>query len=102
VRHCGTLFYTRVRAAGDQATVSPQRAYLGKAVLFSLNGRWPLHARQRPAKARGWDATTKKQPDPPPAGMSEAELARARQLLQCGGWDLVEVQGVWKPVKMIG
>jgi hypothetical protein len=85
-----------------EATVSPQRAYLGKAVLFSLNGRWPLHARQRPAKAKGWDATTRKQPDPPPAGMSDAELARAKALLERGGWTLVLAQGVWKPVRTIG
>jgi hypothetical protein len=79
-----------------------RKGWIGSAVLFSLNGRWPLPPWDRPAKARGWDATTTKRPLDPPPDLTEAEIARGKLLLERAGWTLVEAQGVWKPVKTIG
>ena len=92
-------------AHSKKGTMPPARAYLARCQLFSLKnpGRWPLHARQRPQdrRIRGWAATTSARPDPPPAGMSDAELTRAKALLEKGGWTLVLAQGVWVPCRTI-
>jgi hypothetical protein len=66
-----------------------RKGWLGSAVLFSLNGRWPLPPWDRPAKARGWDATTTTRPLEPPAGLTAAEIARGKRLLAKQGWTLV-------------
>ena len=71
------------------APAQSRKGWLASAQLFSLNGRWPLPARLRNDRARGWDASTQREPLQPPQDLSEQEIARAQRLLGKQGWALI-------------
>jgi hypothetical protein len=83
--------------------------YVALARLFSMSGRWYMPRRERlrayhggdPYKLRAnWGSLA--EPQPPPKGITEAQIAKARAYMETRGWTLVKGRdGEWSPQQTI-